>query len=106
MLKNTGINFEKDVITGFPSLADDARDAYGAALGVEYLFNLDRQIVVEAAYAGKSEDFDPVGEEYALGLRFQEPLSNAWILRFDVMHGWREKTEDVYGVRVEIRRKF
>lgn len=106
VLNNTGINFEQDAITSYPSLAAAVRDAYGAAIGVEYLFNLDRQIVVEAAWSGKSEDLDPIGEEYALGLRFQEPLSNAWILRFDAMHGWRENVEDVYGVRVEIRRKF
>jgi hypothetical protein len=47
-----------------------------------------------------------LGSEYALGIRFQEPLSNAWILRLDAMAGWRDLTEDVFGARIEIRRKF
>ena len=105
VLRNTGINFETDGLTGFPTLDARGHDSYGGALGVEYLFNLDRQIVVEAAVVERM-DGSPLGSEYALGVRFQEPLSNAWILRFDAMAGWRDEREDILGVRLELRRKF
>ncbi|MGH8596009.1 MAG: hypothetical protein ACREXT_05060, partial [Gammaproteobacteria bacterium] len=36
VLKNTGINFETDALTGFPKLDDSANDTYGGALGVQY----------------------------------------------------------------------
>jgi hypothetical protein len=105
VLRNTGINFETDGMTGFPTLDARGHDSYGGAVGVEYLFNLDRQLVVEAAAVERMED-SVLGSEYALGIRFQEPLSNAWILRLDAMAGWRDLTEDVFGARLEIRRKF
>jgi hypothetical protein len=111
ILKNTGINFETDGQTGFPKLDDTGRNTFGGALGVEYLFELNRQIVVEAATVqvieGRNEPGRPAnGDEYALGLRYQYPLDVAWIFRFDAMHGWRVEEENLAGARVEIRRKF
>ena len=49
VLKNTGINFETDALTGFPKLDDTANNTWGGAIGIQYLFDLDQQIVVEAA---------------------------------------------------------
>ena len=46
------------------------------------------------------------GDEYALGLRYQYPLNEAWIFRSDAMHGWRMEDENLAGLRFEIRRKF
>lgn len=105
VLRNTGITFETDGMTAFPTLDASGHDSYGGAVGLEYLFNLDRQLVVEAAAVERMSD-SPLGSEYALGIRFQEPLSNAWILRVDAMGGWRDLGEDVFGARLEIRRKF
>jgi hypothetical protein len=105
VLRNTGINFESDGLTGYPTLDARARESYGGAAGVEYLFNLDRQIVVEAAVVQRTDD-GPLGSEYALGARYQHPITNAWIVRLDAMHGWRDGQEDVFGVRIELRRKF
>jgi hypothetical protein len=118
VLFNTGINFESDGLTGYPTLDDTARDSWGGAVGVEYLFDLDRQIVVEAAAVRRDPgagELDP-GDEYAFGVRFQQPVTNAWIVRFDAMYGWREDgrdpvgavlpRNDVYGARFELRRKF
>lgn len=105
VLRNTGINFESDGLTAYPTLDATARDSYGGALGVEYLFNLDRQIVVEGAVVGRRGN-NVLGNQYALGARYQHPISNAWIVRLDAMRGWREGLKDVYGARVEIRRKF
>ena len=33
LLKNTGINFETDGLTGFPKLDDTGHDTFGGALG-------------------------------------------------------------------------
>ena len=105
VLKNTGINFESDGLTDYPTLDDGANESFGGALGAEYLFNLDRQIVLEGALVERMGD-SALGSQYALGARYQHPISNAWIVRFDVMHGWRQGLEDVSGVRLELRRKL
>jgi hypothetical protein len=105
VLRNTGINFESDGLTGYPTLDASAHDSYGGAVGVEYLFNLDRQIVVEGAVVDR-RDTQVLGNQYALGARYQHPISNAWIVRLDAMKGWRQGQKDIYGARVEIRRKF
>ncbi len=116
-LVNTGITFESDGLTGFPTLDDSGRDSYGGAFGVQYLFNLDRQIVFEVAAVRRMEDRSiATGDQIGFGLRFQEPLTNAWILRLDAIYGLRDDgrsalgqvvpVKDIFGGRVEIRRKF
>ena len=100
VLANTGINFESDGLTDYPTLDASARESFGGALGMEYLFKLDRQIVVEAAIVERMGG-SVLGSEYALGARYQHPISNAWIVRFDVMHGWRQGLKDLSGVRLE-----
>lgn len=105
VLNNTGINFESDGLTGYPTLDGSAAESYGAAVGVEKLWGVTRQFVVEGALVQRMSD-SPLGNQYALGVRFQQPLNNAWIFRADAMHGWRQGLNDVYGVRVELRRKF
>ena len=49
ILKNVGINFETDALTGYPKLNDTGSNAYGGAIGLQYLFNLDQQLVFEVA---------------------------------------------------------
>jgi len=104
-LKNTGINFESDGLTGYPTLDDTGADSYGAAIGIEKLWGVSQQLVVEGAIVQRM-DSSTLGDQYALGVRFQHPLNNAWIFRADAMHGWKQGQKDVYGVRVELRRKF
>ena len=109
VLKNTGINFETDNLTGFPKLDDTANNTYGGAIGVEYLFSLDQQIVVELATVqtmGNAGDRVAQGDQYAIGVRYQRPLDKAWIFRTDAMAADRENEENLLGVRVEIIRKF
>ncbi len=108
ILKNTGVNFETDGLTGFPKLDDTANNTWGGAIGLNYLFNLDQQLVVEFATVqtyGKDRIINR-GDEYALGLRYQKPINEKWIFRFDAMKGFIEEAEDIQGVRFEIRRKF
>jgi hypothetical protein len=105
VLKNTGINFESDGLTGYPTLDPRAADSWGAAVGLEKLWGISQQVVVEAAVVQRMSA-STLGDQYALGVRFQRPLNNAWIFRADAMRGWRQGQNDVYGVRVELRRKF
>ncbi len=109
ILKNTGILFESDNLTGYPTLDASANDTAGGALGVEYLFDLRSQIVVEVA-AVLTHGNDPArvakGDQFGVGLRYQRALDYAWILRADAMVASRDKAADLSGVRVEIRRKF
>lgn len=107
LLINTGINFETDALTGYPFLDDTAADTFGGAVGLQYLFDYDQQIIVEAAsvqqYGGQS---NVNGDQYALGVRWQLPITKAWILRADAMYGLRDNDDNIGGVRFEVRRKF
>ena len=107
ILKNTGISFETDALTGFPKMDDSAQDTVGGALGLEYLFNLDQQIILETAVVHDlANDNKTKGDQFGLSARWQKPINYAWILRADIIHAWREHDDDLFGTRVEIRRKF
>jgi len=109
ILKNTGINFETDGLTGFPKLDDTGNDTAGGAAGVEFLFGFDQQLVVEFAgfeVMGDDDGRPAKGGQYAGGVRYQIPLSNQWILRVDAMIGERDDQEDLSGARLEFRMKF
>jgi len=111
LLLNTGITFENDGMTSFPKLDDTAQDTYGAAIGINYLFNLDQQLVVEASTVqmleGNKQPGQPAqGPQYGLGVRYQVPVTNRVILRADGILGIRENDENVAGARVEVRVKF
>lgn len=109
ILRNTGINFETDGLTGFPKLDDTGADTWGGALGVEFLFGFDQQLVVEIAgldVMGDDEGRPAKGAQVAGGFRYQVPLSNQWILRLDGMIGARDDEEDLSGIRLEFRMKF
>jgi hypothetical protein len=109
-LKNTGINFESDLLTGYPTLDDSGNDTYGGAFGVDLLGRqFDRQLILEAAvlqaFGDPAERIAP-GDQYAAGVRYQRRLNKSLLLRADAMHGWLENTNDIDGVRVELRHKF
>ncbi len=111
LLKNTGINFESDALTGFPFLDDTGQNAYGGALGLQYLFDLQQQLVFEVAGERQLSDFsnsfeDEVDNQYAAGVRYQVPLSNAWLVRADAIYAIKEEEDDAAGARVELRWKF
>jgi hypothetical protein len=105
VLRNTGIAFESDGMTGYPTLDARAQDSYGGAVGLEYLFKLDRQIVIEAAVVERMGS-SPLGSQYSIGARYQHPFTSTWIVRLDAMKGWQQGQKGLYGMRVELRRKF
>ena len=112
VLKNTGLNFEQDALTAFPSLDATGHDAVGAAIGVQYLTGLiDSQLVLElAGQHPHGDDASALGDQFAVGLRYQRPLEifsrRTALVRFDLMYGTREDQEDISGARVEFRWKF
>jgi len=112
ILKNTGINFETDNLTGFPKLDDTAQDAYGGALGLEYLFNLDQQLVFEVAGLGRTHGPKHDTADYGFGVRWQLPFWRQWIVRADGIvgrvndGGGNAARHDISGVRLELRLKF
>ncbi|MCC9601577.1 hypothetical protein LOC67_13550 [Stieleria sp. JC731] len=108
ILRNTGINFDTDGVNGFATLDNTGADTTGASIGVDLIGDsLDRQLLLEASYlTPHGSRAIAQGNQFALGSRYQFPISHATLLRFDVMHGWRENERDVYGARMEYRWKF
>lgn len=110
ILNNTGINFETDALTGYPTLDATGVNASGAAMGVNILgSDFSHQLVLELAALsanGAAQFRNAPGDQYAAGLRYQKPLNNAWLFRTDHMIGWRENARDLRGSRVELRWKF
>lgn len=108
ILKNVGINFETDALTGYPKLDDTGSNALGGAIGLQYLFNLDQQMVIELATV-QPFDNDGTGAkdaQYAIGARYQIPIDRAWLFRADATYQILDNAEDNFGLRTELRRKF
>jgi hypothetical protein len=110
VLRNTGILFESDNLTGYPTLDATGNNTCGAAIGVDLLTpDFSQQLILETAVLHAYDS--PVGrsapgDQLGIGMRYQIPISNAHIIRADVMHGWLENASDVSGGRVEFRWKF
>ena len=110
LLKNVGINFESDTLTGYPLLDDSGQDSFGGAIGIQNLFSLNQQLVVELAAVKLRDSDNPLGkakgDQLAFGIRYQRPLTKAWLLRADAIKGWLEDDDNIDGIRFELRRKF
>jgi hypothetical protein len=110
ILLNTGINFETDALTGFPTLDATANDTWGGAIGINMLGpDFSWQLITELATVqtfGNGGQRFAVANQYGCGLRFQIPISNAWIFRMDGMVGILDESPDVSGTRAELRWKF
>ncbi|MEM8843150.1 MAG: hypothetical protein AAGD47_15390 [Pseudomonadota bacterium] len=108
ILRNIGINFETDGLTGFPTLDATGIDTFGGALGVEYLFSLEQQIVAEVAAVFPYDDRQGPAKDpqFGWGLRYQRPLTNRLIFRADAMYGLLLDDQDIAGVRAELRLKL
>jgi hypothetical protein len=108
ILKNVGINFETDALTGYPKLDDSGSNTWGGAIGLQYLFDLDQQLVFEVAMVQPFEN-DGIGAQdpqYGFGVRYQVPIDRAWLFRADATYQVLESEEDNFGLRAEMRRKF
>lgn len=107
LLKNVGLSFETDGLTGFPRLDDSGHDAFGGALGIEYLFGLEQQIVGEFALQTPWDNQQGIdATQMALSARYQRPLTNRLIFRADAIYGWLFDLPNIAGVRAELRLKL
>jgi hypothetical protein len=110
VLRNEGILFESDNLTGYPTLDATANDTWGGAVGIDLLApEFTHQLILEVAIVqvfGDDPDRNAPGDQYGIGARYQVPISNATLLRFDTMYGWLEDADNVAGARAEFRWKF
>lgn len=109
VLRNTGLNFDSDGLNGLATLDPTASDTAGGSIGIDLIGDeLDRQLLLEMSYLTPhgSKNANVPDDQYAVGARYQFPISNATLLRFDTMYGWRQGLQDVYGTRMEYRWKF
>lgn len=110
VLKNTGILFETDGMTDYPTLDPTANDTYGGALGINLIADdFSQQLVVEMAMLGvmgNEATRNAPGEQLGVGFRYQLPLTNAIIFRADGMYGFLDDQPDVRGLRFELRQKW
>jgi hypothetical protein len=110
ILRNTGILFESDGLTGLPTLDATGTSAYGGAIGINMLSaDYTRQIVFE--FAGLDTYDNPLlsnaaGPQYGLGTRYQKALNNWSQIRVDLMAGALDDAPNIYGSRFEFRWKF
>lgn len=109
VLRNIGLNFEADALSGFQALDASGHNVYGGAIGLEYLFDLSRQLVVELAamdVLDKAKSSAVNNRQVAAGVRYQQNLNKAWLYRIDAMHAFNIDDADFGSIRFEIRRKF
>lgn len=110
VLFNTGILFQSDALTGYPTLDASGNNTVGMATGVDLLGpNFEQQLIVEVAglhAIGSDVGRTAPGDQLGVGMRYQVPITNAHLLRFDAMHGWLENSRDITGARAEFRWKF
>jgi hypothetical protein len=114
VLKNTGICFEGDALTALAALDASGHDAVGGAAGIQFLMDfvnpdpsLRSQLVLEVAgQHPRGNDANIAGDQTALGVRYQRPLSHRFIFRADATAGFLEDADDFLGVRFELRWKF
>ena len=110
ILRNTGILFESDNLTGYPTLDATANDTFGFAMGLNLLADeFAQQLIVEAAalgVIGEDQNRNAPGNQYGLGVRYQLPLTNSVLVRADAMVGFLRDDDDIRGARLEIRKKF
>ncbi|MEM9096965.1 MAG: hypothetical protein AAGC79_00455 [Pseudomonadota bacterium] len=108
VLKNIGLNFETDGLTGFPTLDATGIDTFGGAIGLQYLFSLEQQIVGEIAAVFPYDDRQGPAQDpqFGFGLRYQRPLTNRLIFRADAMYGHLLDDDDISGIRAELRLKL
>jgi hypothetical protein len=110
ILSNTGISFEIDNITNYPTLDATGHNGCGGALGIELLGpEFYYQCIVETAYVhvyGNPADRLAVGDQVSISGRFQIALSKSVLFRTDLIYGALENAPDILGGRLEIRHKF
>lgn len=109
-LFNTGILFQGDQLTSYPTLDTTGNNTVGAAVGIDFLspaFN--QQVILEVAAlhaSGPAANRAAAGDQVGAAVRWQKQLSTSQLIRADAMIGLLDNSNDVAGARVEYRWKF
>lgn len=110
VLFNTGILFQADQLTSYPTLDPFANNTYGASVGVDFLApRFNQQLILEAAVLRAMEEQanrSVRGDQVGVAMRWQKQLTTSHLIRADAMVGLLDNSEDIAGARVEYRWKF
>jgi hypothetical protein len=90
ILRNTGINFDTDGLSGFATLDLSGSDTACGGIGIDLIGDLlDRQGLLEASYLTPQGTGNPAvpDDQFAVGTRYQFPVSNCALLPLDAMYG-------------------
>ena len=110
-LFNTGISFQGDALTNFPTLDFTGFDTAGFSAGIELLGypRFDSQLILETTILHSHGDeavTGVIGDQYAIAARWQKPIDHRTLFRADAIGAITENSDDVAGVRAEYRWKF
>ncbi len=109
-LFNTGILFQGDQLTSYPSLDATGNNTVGAAVGIDFLspaFNQQLILEVAAVHAtGPAVNRAAAGDQVGAAVRWQKQLTTSHLIRADAMVGLLDNSDDIAGARVEYRWKF
>lgn len=92
ILEKVGITFESNPVTLFSGIDPVARNNAGLAIGLEYLFKLDQQFIIELGYSDILDDTNTTSPaeindtNLALGLRYQKNINTSWAYKIDFVH--------------------
>lgn len=104
-LGRTGLLFSARGIGTYPSaMSNRANDAYGAAIGYQFLLSGRRQLILEA---GVRKDNSTGGSDAAgVAARYQQAFGQRFVLTVEGFGTAQEDNDEGYGLRSEILVKF
>lgn len=85
-------------------LNNNASESVGGAIGYQRFFGLRRNLILEGGWSIDTDGRDR--EEYGVGARWQQAISNHYILRLDAYYVERTDLEDRKGIRGEFVIQF
>lgn len=89
------------------ALSNGAGEALGFSAGLQHFFNTRQQLIIELGTRidqGQNGDSDSTSS--ALGCRFQQAMGRHFLVQADIFAAYRQKAEEKFGSRVELRYKF
>ncbi len=105
-LGQTGILFASVGLGNYgAALGNRADRAVGAAIGYQKIFN-DRKSQVIFEFGARSDTDGSDGAATAIGTRFQHAFDQHMILVIDAFGGYRQRVDETFGLRTELRFKF
>ncbi len=107
VLNNIGIAFESDALMSVNGINAVAKNNLGGAIGIEYLFDLSKQLVFEAAMSDRISEGDAnsAGKTTAFAARYQQNINTEWAYKIDALI-INSDTQDNTTIKIEVFNKF